>query len=283
MYAKLKKRSPQGADGYEISYHSNPRPSHADMGGKQYAIGPTRTVNGVLYPSFEKEAEPFLNDYGCLHFKFSILLGISRPAYSEEQLAQFKAEDNRKIEFEGKEYTRYETSQLQKRIESEVRRQKDRATIAKAAGDDEMRREVQYRINLLTNKYAKLSKESGLPTKMERMQMKGFRKTLTNLELWNKQIVGIVTTEGTKIAEISYHFYSQAKDRKLLYVVNQQSIEEALTKPLKVGKIKVDERGRRSQQYIGKTISVAVNPDTGVIASVWKTSSERVAKLKGDK
>ena len=148
------------------------------MGGKQYAIGPARTVNGKWYPSFEKEAEPLLNDYGCLHFKFSILLGVSRPAYSEEQLAQFKAEDNRKFEFEGREYTRYEASQLQKRIESEVRRQKDRVTIAKASGDDIMRREAQYKINLLTNKYAKLSKESGLPTKMERM--KSAVKPLTN-------------------------------------------------------------------------------------------------------
>ena len=167
-----------GRDGYEISYHSHPRPSHADMGGKQYAIGPARTINGKHYPSFEKEAEPLLNDYGCLHFKFSILLGISRSAYSDEQLAQFKAEDNRKFEFEGKEYTRYEASQLQKRIESEVRRQKDRANIAKAAGDDVMRREAQYRINLLTSKYAKLSKESGLPAKMERL--KSAVKPLTN-------------------------------------------------------------------------------------------------------
>ena len=172
-----------GADGYEISYHSHPRPSHADMGGKQFAIGGARWVNGTYYPSFEEKAEPLLNEFGCLHFKFSILLGISEPAYSEEQLTEYKANDNRKFEFEGKEYTRYEAGQLQKRIESEVRRQKDRANIAKAAGDDIMRREAQYKINLLTNKYAKLSKESGLPTKMERMQMKGFRSVKGNQHL----------------------------------------------------------------------------------------------------
>lgn len=135
-------------------------------------------MNGKYYPSFEEKAEPLLNEFGCLHFKFSILLGISEPAYSEEQLAEFKTNDNRKFEFEGKEYTRYEAGQLQKRIESEVRRQKDRATIAKAAGDDVMRREAQYKINLLTDKYAKLSKASGLPTKMERM--KSAVKPLTN-------------------------------------------------------------------------------------------------------
>lgn len=163
-----------GADGYEISYHSNPRPSHADMGGRQYAIGKGRTVNGVYYPPFSN-VEQLLQDYNCLHFKFSILLGISRPAYSDEQLARYKAMDKETFEFEGKTYTKYEASQLQRRIETKVRTEKDIANMAKAAGDDDLRREAQARINLLTSKYAKLSKESGLPTKMERMQVSGFR------------------------------------------------------------------------------------------------------------
>lgn len=164
-----------GADGYEISYHSHPRPGHEKMGGRQYARGKARTVKGVEYPSFEEEAEPLLKEYGCLHFKFPILLGISRPAYSESQLTEFKAEDRKTFEFEGKKYTKYEVSQLQRKIETEVRRQKDRAVTAKAAGDDDLRREAQYKINLLTSKYAKLSDASGLPTKMERMRVDGFR------------------------------------------------------------------------------------------------------------
>ena len=164
-----------GADGYEISYHSHPRPGHEKMGGRQYARGKARTVNGVEYPSFEEEAEPLLKEYGCLHFKFPILLGISRPAYSESQLTEFKAEDRKTFEFEGKKYTKYEASQLQRKIETEVRHQKDRAVTAKAAGDDDLRREAQYKINLLTSKYAKLSDASDLPTKMERMDVRGFR------------------------------------------------------------------------------------------------------------
>lgn len=164
-----------GADGYEISYHSHPRPSHAEMGGRQYARGKARTVNGVHYPSFEEEAEPLLAEYNCLHFKFPILLGISRPAYSDAQLEHFKTEDKQTFEFEGRKYTKYEGTQLQRRMETAVRNHKDLANIAKAAGDDDLRREAQYKINLLTNKYAKLADASGLPTKMERMDVRGFR------------------------------------------------------------------------------------------------------------
>lgn len=164
-----------GADGYEISYHSHPRESHADMAGKTFAIGKARTVNGVYYPSFEEEAEPLLKEFGCLHFKFPILLGISRPAYSKEQLEEFKANDKKKFEFEDKQYTMYEGTQLQRQIETEIRHQKDRAVLAKETGEEITRRQAQERINQLKNKYAELSQASGLPTKIERMQVKGFR------------------------------------------------------------------------------------------------------------
>ena len=158
-----------GADGYEISYHSNPRPSHVEMGGRQYAIGRARTINGVHYPSFEKEAEPFLNEPNCLHFKFSILLGISQPAHDKDQLEQFKANDKKTFEFEGKKYTGYEGTQLQRRIENAVKNNKDLLDAAKASGNKELEREAREKINLLTSKYHQLSNTSGLPTKMERM------------------------------------------------------------------------------------------------------------------
>lgn len=163
-----------GADGYEISYHANPRESHADMAGRQYAKGKARLVNGVYYPSFS-EIEHLLAEPNCRHFKYSVILGASEPAYSAEQLEAFKAADRKRIDFEGREYTKYEAAQLQRRIEAEVRRQKDREIIAKASGDTDMRDKAQRRINQLKEKYARLSEASGLPTKPERMSVRGFR------------------------------------------------------------------------------------------------------------
>ena len=164
-----------GADGYEISYHSNPRVTHADMAGKQFAKGPARTVNGVFYPSFEEEAEPLLKEFNCLHFKLSILLGISVPAYTREQLEALKAEDNKTFEFEGKTYTKYEASQVQGILERKMVTQKELANMAKAAGDDDLRREAQGNINLLASKYNDFCKASGLPTRAERMNVSGFK------------------------------------------------------------------------------------------------------------
>ncbi len=184
-----------GADGYEISYHSHPRPSHADMGGKSYAIGKARTVNGIFYPSFS-DVEELLQEYNCLHFKFPILLGISQPAIDKKELEQLKMDDKQTFEFEDKEYTKYEASQLQRKIETEIRHQKDRAIIAKAAGERETQEAAQLRINLLASKYSKLSKASGLPTKMERMQVKGFKSVKVDKMLTKDSNSGIIKTGG---------------------------------------------------------------------------------------
>ncbi len=176
-----------GADGWEISYHSNPRPSHEAMGGEQYAVGDKGvTVNGKYYPPFsggEEMPEALLNDYNCLHYKFPILLGIDEPTYDKDELAALKANDRRIIEYEGKTYTGYEATQMQRKLETEIRKQKDRANLAAASGDDDMRREAQEKINQLTRHYAKFSKASGLPTHMERMRVAGFHRVKSTSEV----------------------------------------------------------------------------------------------------
>jgi hypothetical protein len=65
-----------GCDGYEVDWHSNPRPSHEFMQGKQFVVGKARTINGVHFDSFD-EANERLQDYGCLHYKTPIICGIS--------------------------------------------------------------------------------------------------------------------------------------------------------------------------------------------------------------
>lgn len=171
------------ADGYEVDYHAHPRPSHAWMGGRQFILADTGvTINGVYFPPFS-EAEELLEDYNCLHKKFPIICGVSEPNHSPEELRKLKAKDKETIEFEGKEYTGYEFTQLQRKIETAVRHAKDRQIIANAAGDDELRRREQEKINILTHKYKKVCDVSGLPSKKERMSVAGYRKVKTKDEL----------------------------------------------------------------------------------------------------
>lgn len=172
-----------GADGWEISYHSNPRPSHEAMGGRMYAAGSRGvTVDGRYYPPFSDVAD-LLEEYNCLHYKFPVILGISEPTYDDDELAAMKANDRRTFEFEGKEYTGYEATQVQRKLETEMRRQKDRANLFAASGDEDGRRAAQEKINLLTRKYKQFSDAAGLPTKKERMSVAKFHSVKTAAEL----------------------------------------------------------------------------------------------------
>lgn len=87
----------------------------------------------------------------------------------------------------------------------------------------------------------------------------------------------ITTKNGVKITKFSKHAYQQSKrpDRNVEY----GSILNAVKDPLKVSVVKYNDNGEPSQQYIGKKATVAVNPDNGVITTVWPTHSKFAEKL----
>lgn len=155
-----------GADGFEISAHWDCAPDHLDVQGRQYTMKEYENLNASL-------SRP-IGTLNCRHTIYSIIIGVSEPTYSEAELSAMKEASLRKTEFDGKEMTNYEASQMQRRLERSIRQQKNRSVIAKAAGDDEMRREAQMKINQLTGKYKELSDKFGLPTKSERMAVKNY-------------------------------------------------------------------------------------------------------------
>lgn len=67
-------------------------------------------------------------------------------------------------------------TQLQRRIETAIRRQKDTQILARASEDTELIEESQNKIRLLTSKYNDLCKTSGLLPKKIRMSVSGYRK-----------------------------------------------------------------------------------------------------------
>jgi hypothetical protein len=75
---------------------------------------------------------------------------------------------------------------------------------------------------------------------------------------------------------MSDHFAARAIQRS----ISMDDIYEALTNPLKVGKIK-NKEGQRSQEFIGQAARVHINPDTGNLVTTWATSKKMLKKLKG--
>lgn len=81
------------------------------------------------------------------------------------------------------------------------------------------------------------------------------------------------------ISTLSDHAIKRASERG----VSIQALDDALTNPLSVGKVKVDDKGRNSVRVVGESAEVVYNPDTGVIISVNPTHKKKAKKLKDGK
>ena len=159
-----------GCDGYEVDYHSNPRPSHEFMQGKQFVVGKARTINGVHFDSFD-EAEKRLQDYGCLHYKTPIICGISEPRYSPEELKRLNEQNSKRYTIDDKEYSGYEVTQTQRRLETAVRNEKTTKELARASGDNVLVKRCNERIKAYQSKYNEISEITGIQGDKKRMSV----------------------------------------------------------------------------------------------------------------
>lgn len=196
-----------GADGVEITVHENPAPDHEEAQGKQFTNeefdklqneGRAKDVDGeeinlhrfrIRTKDFAESFRP-IGEYNCYHRTFSIVLGVNKPLYDKERLKEIRKQNKDGFEYEGDHYTMYQGTQLQRKIETAIRREKDTQIMAKESGDEDLAIESQTKINTLLNKYVDLSNKSGLPTKMERIRVDEYRPIkiddLTKKEI-NKQ------------------------------------------------------------------------------------------------
>ena len=160
-----------GANGVEISAHSPCAPDHIFIQGQQYTKKQFNKINANL-------KRP-IGELNCAHFVFSIVLGVSSPSYTKKQLNQYKQESETIIEYQGSKYTKYEATQVQRRIETAIRQQKDLQIIAKVSGNKDTIANTQKNITNLTKEYKKFSEVAGLDTKMNRLRVVGYKRTST--------------------------------------------------------------------------------------------------------
>lgn len=169
-----------GSDGIEISHHKNAAPDHIDtIDGQQFSTKGEVTINGITYKDYDtvnNSLDRHVGELNCHHHIYSIVLGVSKPLYSKEELEADKRSNEEGFEFEGKHYTMYEGTQLQRQIETKIRQYKDRQIGAKAIDDTDEVYHCEEKIRQLTQRYKELSDISGLPTKVERLRVEGYKK-----------------------------------------------------------------------------------------------------------
>lgn len=168
-----------GSDGVEITVHSNPAPDHEDAQGKQFSNdefkklqekGQATTydnkyIDMIRYNSFRP-----IGTMNCYHYTFSIVLGVNKPQYSNEKLQKIKENNEKGFEYEGKHYTNYEGTQLQRKLETAIREQQDALTFGKASNNQELIEKSSTKLRQLNNKYNQLNRISGLKPKINRLR-----------------------------------------------------------------------------------------------------------------
>lgn len=174
------------SDGVEISVHMNPAPDHEEVQGRQFSNEEfdrfqndidAIDYSGKLFPSeFEGHDRRSISEYNCYHYVFPIILGVSKPVYSDKQLQEIIDKNEKGFEIDGKHYSLYDGEQLLRKVELELRKSKDTQILAHSSNNVELVWEMQSRITQLTSKYRDILKASGLKSKIERAKVSGYRR-----------------------------------------------------------------------------------------------------------
>lgn len=164
-----------GSDGIELSAHAISAPDHLPVQGKQFSNEEFyKLQNALEFPEgFEdvkgnkyKPIKRPIGQWNCRHVQFPIIIGISEPVHNEEQLKEF-AENSKK---------KYDLTQQQRAMETQLRSLKNQRLAASAAGDELEAKRLQRKINEQQTIYRRFSEKHGLYYDTQRASVEGYRK-----------------------------------------------------------------------------------------------------------
>lgn len=161
---------------FEVSAHSgardkpgpSPWSSHKDWQGRVYSIR-ANDIYPSIYEVCGLGAVDGLEGANCRHRRFPWVEGVSERTYTDEQLAHI--DDGLGCTFDGKTYTAYEATQMQRRIERTIRKQKRLKNAYSVAGLEEDATAANIKLRRLNAKYKAFSAAAGLPEQRERMKV----------------------------------------------------------------------------------------------------------------
>ena len=182
-------------DMYEVTWHSGARPSHQVWQGKWYTHKQLVTICGL-------GSVTGLCGANCYHDYYPVIPGISEPAYTDDELKRMNAEENTPVSYNGREYTKYEALQRQRKLETTMRAQRQQIHLLEVAGADEddiINARCRYRGT--SQEYTRFSREMDLPQQRARVNADGLgnigvgkrKKAVDNLEE-----SGIIINEKSK-------------------------------------------------------------------------------------
>lgn len=269
-----------GWDLMELTAHSGARPSHASWQGKIVSRSGKKgylSLDDIGYGT----ATGF-KGVNCRHDWYPYKEGSAR-TYTQEQL---DAWENEKVTYNGKEYSKYDATQLQRAMERRIRADKKELAglqgILTSAKDNKLientktefgKRSLIYKTH--QNELDDFIHQTSLRKDITRLyvgkQDKNISTQVANVtkianKYNNSDIVGSKVNE-IKITEIGEHIISRTYARNVSF----EDVQDTLKNPIKYGKI----RTNKTQQIKGKNCTIIVNTETGKLVTVYPKKTEK--------
>lgn len=212
-----------GTNYFEVSWHGGARPTHQLWQGRVYSKEELATVCGLGEVTG-------LCGANCYHSYYPFFPEISERTYTDEQLEKMNRQENIPIEYNGKQYTKYEALQRQRRLETTMRAQRQRIKLLKEGGaieDDIITARGRYRVT--SSEYTRFSETMNLPQQRERVTIDGLGNIgqgKYKTDLTNKSYNDIIHMKG-KMSDIEVRKWYKAHDKTIPDLIDKSlSIEQ---------------------------------------------------------
>lgn len=161
---------------FEVSAHSgardilgkSPWSSHKAWQGRVYSIH-SNDIYPSIYDVCGLGAVDGLEGANCRHRRNVWVEGVSERTYTDEQLEHI--DDGLGCTFDEKTYTAYEATQMQRRVERQIIKQKRFVTAYKESGQMDEYHAAKAKLTRLNAKYKAFSEAAGLPLQWERTKV----------------------------------------------------------------------------------------------------------------
>lgn len=270
-----------GWDLMEITAHSGARTEHARWQGKIVSRSGKKGYLNLRDIGYG-EVTGF-KGVNCRHDWHPYLEGSTR-TYSQEQLNAWK---NEKVEYNGKKISKYEATQIQRKMERQIRN--DKKELAGLQGILKSNIEDNQLIEKTKTEFGKKSllynshrndlndfiEQTSLRKDNSRLyvgeQDKTIYKQVNNVtkianKYNNSDIVGSKVNE-IEIKSIGEHIISRSYARN----ISIEDIQDTLKNPVKYGKI----RTNKTQQIKGEKCTVVINIETGKLVTVYPKKTKK--------
>jgi len=169
------------ADGVELSAHINSAPDHEPFQGHVFTIEEYNKLQSNQ--SFEDVhqnkftgVDRIIGEWNCRHYPIYVVLATHKPRYSVATLEKYRQRNADGITLpNGHHLTLYECTQVQRKLETQIRYAKDAQIAFRHSGNREQALIYQKKVSLLIERLKSFSAYAGLSIKKNRFAVSDYR------------------------------------------------------------------------------------------------------------